>query len=206
MTKKRLLLIFVKNPELGKCKTRLAATIGDQKALAFYKEMLERTKEMAGKVNATKAVFYSQFIDHEDLWPENDTYIKQLQNQGDLGAKMLAAFEWGFAEGYESICIIGSDCYALTAEIVNDAFNQLEQKEAVIGPSTDGGYYLLGMNTLIPALFQQKNWSTETVTPDTEADLKRLQKSYCFTIPLTDIDTEEDLRGIDDEAFVNRFI
>ena len=87
MTDKRLLIIFVKNPELGKCKTRLAATVGDEKALRFYEKMLERTLEVVTPAKANKAIYYSSFIDKNDLWPENEGFTKEIQLNGDLGSK-----------------------------------------------------------------------------------------------------------------------
>jgi len=195
-----LLIVFVKNPELGKCKTRLAATVGDEKALMFYKNMLKHTKEVVTNANAHKYVFYSSFIDENDLWPNGNNFSKYLQANGDLGYKMQKAFEQGFAEGFENICIIGSDCYALDAQMINKAFETLQDNKAVIGPSTDGGYYLLGMSQLVPELFQNKQWSTETVTADTVADLKKLNYSYQKLPALTDIDNEEDLKTIDNDV------
>lgn len=200
MNKKRLLIIFVKNPELGKCKTRLAATIGDEKALNFYKNMLKRTKEVAEKVGADKAIYYSSFIDGKDLWPNQPPFYKFLQNQNpDLGIKMQSAFEEAFQDGYESVCIIGSDCYALDEKAIEQAFNALENHDVVLGPSNDGGYYLLGMNQLHPELFKNKEWSTESVAPETIQDFKSLNLKYSLLEELTDIDNEEDLKTIPKE-------
>jgi rSAM/selenodomain-associated transferase 1 len=202
---KNLLIVFVKNPELGRCKTRLAATVGDEKALTFYKNMLKHTRHVVTNAEAHKYVFYSSFIDTDDLWPQNESLSKHLQSKGDLGNKMHKAFEQGFADGYENICIIGSDCYALDAQMINKAFETLQNNKAVIGPSTDGGYYLLGMSQMIPEVFQNKQWSTETVTADTEADLKQLNYSYEKLPALTDIDNEEDLNTIDADVVEKLF-
>jgi|3_EtaG_2_1085321.scaffolds.fasta_scaffold48380_3 hypothetical protein len=199
MNKRRLLIIFVKNPELGKCKTRLAATIGDEKALNFYKNMLKRTKEVAKKVNADKAIYYSSFIDKNDLWSNEPPFYKSLQNQNpDLGIKMKSAFEEAFQDGYDSVCIIGSDCYALDEKVIEKAFKSLENKDAVLGPSNDGGYYLLGMKQLHNQLFVNKEWSTESVASDTINDFRNLKLSFDLLDELTDIDNEEDLRSIPD--------
>jgi hypothetical protein len=205
MIKKRLLIIFIKNPELGKCKTRLAATVGDEKALQFYKKMLERTHEVVLPVNAHKTVFYSGFIDKNDQWAENNQFSKALQKAGDLGDKMNLAFEESFKAGYESICIIGSDCYELDTETISNAFSILENKDAVIGPSTDGGYYLIGMNRLIPEVFTNKKWSTETVSADSIDDFRNLHISFGELQALTDIDTEEDLKTMPAEV-VEKFM
>lgn len=199
MNKKRLLIIFVKNPELGKCKTRLAATIGDEKALNFYRNILKRTKEVAKKVNANKAIYYSSFIDKNDLWSDEPSFYKSLQNENpDLGIKMQSAFEEAFQDGYDSVCIIGSDCYALDEKVIEKAFKSLENKDAVLGPSNDGGYYLLGMKQLHNQLFVNKEWSTESVASDTINDFRNLKLSFDLLDELTDIDNEEDLRSIPD--------
>lgn len=193
---KNLLLVFVKNPELGKCKTRLAATIGDEKALTFYKNMLQHTKHIVSEAKADKQIYYSSFIDENDLWPNNGEFSKGLQINGDLGDKMKAAFEAGFKAGYQNICIIGSDCYSITPTLINGAFRALETKDAVLGPSTDGGYYLIGMNHLITEVFERKNWSTESVTPDTIKNFEAHEKNYELLTALTDIDNEEDLNTL----------
>ncbi len=202
---RNLLIVFVKNPELGKCKTRLAATVGDEQALVFYKSMLQHTKTMVGQLSVEKHIYYSSFIDKNDLWLDGDGFTKKLQTAGDLGDKMYNAFEQGFASGFERICIIGSDCYALDAPTIEQAFEALKTNEAVIGPSTDGGYYLLGMNKPIRQLFYNKAWSTQSVTADTEADLKALGYNYQMLKQLTDIDNEADLETIP-KATVDRLL
>ncbi len=193
--KKKLLIIFVKNPVLGKAKTRLAATIGDANALEIYKLLLKRTVEITTELSCDKVVFYSEFIDNQDVW-DNDVYRKRIQVDGDLGEKMSKAIEQEFDSGYESICIIGSDCYDLDSKIINSAFEILEEKDVVIGESEDGGYYLLGMNKLNPAFFENKNWSTETVATDTIDDFRKGNLTFGKLPVLNDIDEEKDLRAI----------
>lgn len=189
---KALLIIFVKNPELGKAKTRLAATVGEEAALAIYKRLLERTKSITQPLAVDKTVFYDQALGENDLWSEGG-FSKDLQSNGDLGEKMLAAVQSAFQQGYERICVIGSDCYDLSTEILNQAFSSLENNDAVIGEAVDGGYYLIGMNRLITDVFQNKKWSTQEVFPSTIQDFKNKGFSY-FELPvLNDVDTEEDL-------------
>ena len=105
---------------------------------------------------------------------------------------MLHAFSILFQQGYQKIIIIGTDCFELSSSILLDAFTALDNNEVVIGPSADGGYYLLGMQQLFPFLFEEKAWSTDTVYDSTIQQLKMHQISY-YTLPiLNDIDTEED--------------
>ncbi|WP_339606980.1 TIGR04282 family arsenosugar biosynthesis glycosyltransferase [uncultured Roseivirga sp.] len=189
---KALLIIFVKNPVLGRAKTRLAATIGEEAALAIYKRLLERTKSITQPLAVDKTVFYDQVLGENDLWSEGG-FSKNLQSNGDLGEKMLAAVQSAFQQNYERICIIGSDCYDLTTETLEQGFSALEKHDAVIGGAVDGGYYLIGMNRLITDVFQNKKWSTEEVFPSTIQDFKNKGLSY-FELPvLNDVDTEEDL-------------
>ena len=161
-----VLIIFVKNPVLGKVKTRLADALGEENALLIYQKLLQHTCLVTGNIIADKYVFYLEFINHNDLW-KNEVYKKKLQHGNDLGERMKNAFELLFQKGYKEIVIIGSDCYELTEEIIMNAFGELKQKDVVIGPAKDGGYYLLGMNIFIPELFTGKSWSTNKVLQET---------------------------------------
>jgi len=188
----QLLIIFVKNPELGKAKTRLAASIGDKAALKVYKRLLERTLEITSPLRFDKAVFYNEYVDENDLWP-NEPFVKKLQATGDLGQKMETATNWAFEQGYQKICIIGSDCYDLTTSQLREAFACLQNHDAVIGPAQDGGYYLVGLSKACPSIFRNKEWSTETVFTDTERDFLTEGLTYCKLEVLNDVDTKEDL-------------
>jgi uncharacterized protein len=183
------LIIFVRNPELGKVKTRLAANIGNEKTLEIYKYLLQHTQTIADAIYADKFIFYTDTINENDLW--ND-YYKLIQSNGDLGERMEKAFQFVFNLGYTAACIIGSDCLDLNKEILNNAFAILKEKDAVLGPAIDGGYYLLGMKKVEKNLFANKNWSTNTVCKDTIADLENEQKIFTILQELSDIDTIED--------------
>jgi uncharacterized protein len=194
MTSKRLLMLFVRNPELGKVKTRLAASVGPEIALDIYLHLLRHTRDITQALPLDKVVYYSERIEENDLWPDQ-LYQKKLQPAAsDLGEKMKAAFETAFADGYTSVVIIGSDCQQLTPDIINEAFDRLENHEVVIGPALDGGYYLLGMKHLHLELFENKRWSTEHVFPDTLYDIERLHLSHTLLPYLSDVDKLEDLQ------------
>ncbi len=199
---KNLLLIFTRNPELGKAKTRLAKTVGDETALEIYKFLLEKTRDISSKVSSDKAVYYSVKIRENDIWNEN-TFQKHQQVGEDLGIRMLNAFKNGFKAGYEKVMIIGSDLYDLTSENIENAFDQLNNNDLVIGPAEDGGYYLLGMNSLHSTIFKNKNWGTETVRKDTLSDLK--DKKVKLLAFKNDIDVYEDIINIPEimSKFVN---
>lgn len=190
MKHKNLLLIFTRNPELGKSKTRLAKTIGDQTALEIYKFLLKRTQEIAVKVNADKAVYYSVKVRNNDIW-DSSIYQKYQQFGEDLGVRMKNAFKNGFDAGYKKVIIVGSDLYDLSSKIIDSAFQKLESNDFVIGPAEDGGYYLLGMNFLQEDIFENKDWGTETVRKDTLVNLK--DKKVFLLQMLNDVDVFEDI-------------
>jgi len=184
------LITFIKNPEKGKVKTRLAATVGDEKALAIYKALMEHTRNIALAIETNRLLFYSQRINFSDEW-SNEDFQKALQAEGDLGTKIKTAFATAFEQA-QKVVIIGSDCASLTAEIVQYAFAKLDNHDFVIGPAMDGGYYLLGMSYFESRLFENIEWSTSSVFPDTIKIIEGQQKNYALLPELSDIDFEED--------------
>ena len=139
---------------------------------------------------AKRLLFYSNFINQEDDWSES-AFQKHLQKGVHLGERMQAAFQLAF-EQHSKVIIIGSDCASLDTQLIESAFNQLDEHPFVIGPAKDGGYYLLGMNAFYPSLFENIAWSTETVLPSTIQRIQALNKSYALLPELSDIDFEED--------------
>lgn len=189
---KNALIIFVRNPEQGKVKTRLAATVGDETALSIYKKLLAHTLHIATAVEADKFIFYAEKIIEHDIWSK-EHFCKFKQADGDLGNRMLHAFEIVFSKGYGQSMIIGSDCYELTSAIIEQGFEQLQRNDVVIGPANDGGYYLLGMKKLHPQIFTNKHWSTNTVCAETVHTICELQLSYNTLPVLNDVDEEKDV-------------
>lgn len=188
--KKNIIIIFTRNPELGKVKTRLAKDLGDQAALEIYKTLLDHTKSVTKKIKADKSVWYSEKIKLNDIWDKN-LYTKHKQEGIDLGERMHFAFATAFANGYQNVAIIGSDLYDLKPDHLNQAFEKLDSNEAVIGPAKDGGYYLLGLNSMITSVFKNKKWGSNSVLNDTLADLKNLK--IHLLEELNDIDYAEDI-------------
>jgi len=161
-----VLLILIRNPQLGKVKTRLARTMGDVEALRIYKLLLDRTRRAAQGVLAERWLFYSDFIPTKDDWPESD-FQKKIQHPGD--------------------------CPELSGALLQQAFDALDHSDFVIGPTPDGGYYLLGMKKLESTVFHGIEWSTETVRNRT-LDKIRAAGLSCAELPvLSDLDTEEDV-------------
>ncbi len=188
---KNLLLIFTRNPELGEVKTRLAKTIGAEKALAIYKFLLAHTKKVTEKIACDKAVYYSVKVREDDLW-NGEIYQKKQQLGEDLGIRMQNAFQDAFANGYEKVLIVGSDLIDLSEEIIEKGFLQLASNDVVIGPAEDGGYYLLGMKSVHPNVFKNKNWGTSSVREETLNDLK--DKKVHLLNELNDADVLDDIK------------
>ncbi len=192
---KNLLLIFVKNPVLGTVKTRLAASVGNEKALATYHKLLVQTKRVTEALSATRRVYYSTRIEKNDLW-DDEVYEKKVQYGESLGTRMQNAFAEGFEDGYQRIVIIGSDCMELATSDIEDAFGALHSHDVVIGPATDGGYYLLGMKKLHKKLFQNKKWSKESVFLDTMEDIISEELAHYNLRTLSDVDNIQDVERL----------
>ena len=188
---KKALIIFLKYPELGRCKTRLAASIGNTKALKVYEELLSHTNLITKDLKVDKFLFYDQSISKKLPW--EDIYQTTYQKESDLGGRMQHAFEQLFTQGYQNIVIIGSDCYELRQDIIEQAFLDLEEYKATIGPAKDGGYYLLGLKQIIPELFENMAWSTNKVYQSSIEILHSLRINYSVGPILSDIDTVDDL-------------
>lgn len=188
---KNLIIVFTRNPEYGKVKTRLAKTIGNDSALNIYKFLLNHTEKTIRNLNCDKTIYYSEKIRENDIW--NPSIYQKHQQQGDnLGIRMLNAFENAFKKNYHKVLIVGSDLFDLNKNHLEEAFSKLEENDIVIGPAKDGGYYLLGMKKLHSTIFLNKNWGTSTVLNDT---LNNLQSESVFLLEvLNDIDIYEDMK------------
>lgn len=183
------LIIFVRSPKLGKVKTRLAKAVGDQEALSIYIRLLTHTREVAEQVDATRHLFYSDEI-IEDEW-STDYFQKALQADGDLGVKMQHAMSTALKTSNKAI-IIGSDCAQLNSSLIVSAYEALDQHDVVIGPTYDGGYYLLGVKKVHKELFEDMTWSVESVFDETVRRITNKGLSYSTLDKLSDIDYKED--------------
>jgi len=187
---KTLLLVFAKTPVLGTVKTRLATTVGAEKALSVYTQLLRKTNTILEELAQEVIVFYSgaEASTLQDYFP---TFKLNAQKGTDLGERMQQAFQWGFSQGYKNLILIGTDLWEIETPLISLAFKQLQTHDCVIGPSTDGGYYLLGKKENIPAVFQNKAWSTASVLTNTLADLQDHQ--VALLPEKTDIDTYKEV-------------
>jgi rSAM/selenodomain-associated transferase 1 len=190
---KNALIIFTRNPELGKCKTRLAATVGDDAALKIYKFLLNHTVAITTPLKAVKFVYNSVALPEGYIW-DTAVYRKKVQDGNDLGLRMEHAFKEVFALGYERAIVIGSDMYDMTTDDLSNGFDQLNDNDFVLGPAEDGGYYLLGMKKLNAEIFQNKAWGTDTVLRDTLADLK--EEQVALLEEKNDVDYYDDIKNV----------
>ncbi len=192
----QLIMVFLRHPEKGKVKTRLAATIGEDRALEVYERLLSHTLATVSVMPFDKQAWFADGRGKGDAW-EKAGFKIHAQQEGDLGKRMAQAFSRAFTEGYEQVVIIGTDCPGLTADLLNEAIELLATHDVVIGPADDGGYYLLGMRGPFLRLFDGIRWSTDSVSRETEQLCVEHKLSYTMLRPLGDIDREEDLHLLD---------
>ncbi|ARK09933.1 TIGR04282 family arsenosugar biosynthesis glycosyltransferase [Fibrella sp. ES10-3-2-2] len=183
------LIIFVKNPIPGTVKTRIARSVGNDKATEVYRHLVHYTQQITRYGPWEKTVYYADFINPNDGW---SGYGKALQAGQDLGERMANAFRDRFAAGAEKVVIIGSDCLTLTEEHLFTAFQALDQADVVVGPAIDGGYYLLGMKRFHQALFDDMPWSQPELRLLTEQAALQQGLTFERLEELTDIDEWSD--------------
>ena len=194
---RRRLILFARFPVAGKVKTRLMPALGAEGAAALHRRLVLRTLRTAHALCASQNVeleirFAGDDANEMQHWL-GDGWRCRPQCAGDLGARMAGAFADSFREGSPATVIIGSDCPTLTSEVLADAFIALETKSVVFGPATDGGYYLIGLTQLVPELFQNIAWGTETVLAQSLEMLERIKICPAPLSPLDDLDRPEDL-------------
>lgn len=197
-----ILIVFAKPPVLGKVKTRLAATIGDDLALKLYHKMLDHTLEQALQGFWETHIYWSEPAEvHFDGIAET-----HLQTNGSLGNKMAHAMEQTFMH-YKAkrVVLAGTDCPHFSTKIVQSAFEKLRGNDVVFGPATDGGYYLVGMSAYHPKVFALDKWSHSQVLNQTLSLAKAALLKVEVVSTLQDVDKARDLRNFPQFAsYVNR--
>jgi hypothetical protein len=202
-------LLFTRYPEKGKTKTRLIGELGADGAALLHKKLSERVFMQADLLRQRSGIetivyFSGGSSKKMSSWLGPIDCVEQMS--GDLGQKMRGAFEHCFAGGAETAILIGSDIPDISAELLQQAFNALLTKEVVIGPSRDGGYYLIGMTAkaardglpgdispLLPLLFDKMRWSTGALFEDTMYQLESAGYETALLRVLRDIDLPADL-------------
>jgi uncharacterized protein len=188
------LIVFVKNPVPGRVKTRLAATIGDERAFDIYMRLLSHTMTVASLVDADLVICYSDYIPENDAWSILQAH-RSTQKGDDLGECMLNALSSAL-KTHECAVLVGSDCGELTTEVIDRAFDSLADVDAVIGPAMDGGYYLVGTNKAIPGMFESVDWSTSHVLFQTLSRLLDAGLNFALGKTMRDVDTESDWEAL----------
>jgi rSAM/selenodomain-associated transferase 1 len=188
------LAIFLKAPRPGTVKTRLAAEIGDRQALRLYRVMASRALTAASDAGFNATVWFTP----ADAGPEMRLWLGERwdlrpQASGDLGAR-LAVAEQAVPRGHPWLAI-GADCPRLDAALLREAGAIVARDEVVLGPSEDGGYYLIGGRTPLPALFDSMPWSTSRLLAETRARLTRAGVAWRELPTLRDVDTAADARA-----------
>lgn len=184
-----MVLVFQKNAILGMVKTRLACEMGEQRALEIYKYLVQLTYLALEDVPVPIWTYFSDFIPETVNKPVEKTFLQQGQ---DLGERMANAFVSSFESGMDKVVLIGTDCPTIQNQELIQAFDALNHSDLVVGPATDGGYYLIGMKCRSAYLFEGIAWSTPRVLSQT----LNLASQHCLTTTLLreldDIDTQED--------------
>lgn len=194
----RRLIVMTRIPEAGRVKTRLIPALGPEGAAALHTALLRRTLHIANLHSRQSAIdlevrftggtptgFDTLLTERVGSWRE--------QQGADLGQRMHVAIETAFVEGARHVVVIGTDCPDLSPDILSDAWRQLERHDVVLGPATDGGYYLIGMNRSDNRLFLGIDWGTERVLSQTRDRCREVGVSVGLLSELTDIDEAENL-------------
>lgn len=194
---KKALIIFLKYPEIGKVKTRLAKDFNEVVATEFYRHCVEKIiNELKENIRLEASIYLfcseDRNIPNIKNWLGNDLKYK-AQAGKDLGERMKNAFIEVFMLGYQQAIIIGTDIPDLNSEIIINAFKLLNNFDSVVGPSKDGGYYLLGIKKNHPEIFDGLNWSTGEVLSETIKKLNSKKISNTLLQELIDVDTAKNL-------------
>lgn len=191
------LIIFTRYPETGKAKTRLIPALGAEGAAALHRRMADHTLVQVQALQfqhplCVEVRFAGGDRDLMQRWLGTDL-MYTMQGEGDLGDRMGRSFQSAFNSGVHRAITIGTDCPDLSAPLLDQAFRELQHHDLVLGPASDGGYYLIGMRRLIPQLFISIEWSTATVLERTLAIAAELNLSVALLPVLSDVDYPADL-------------
>ncbi|WP_016952695.1 TIGR04282 family arsenosugar biosynthesis glycosyltransferase [Anabaena sp. PCC 7108] len=191
------LIIFSRYPEPGTTKTRLIPVLGRVGAANLQKQMTEHTILQVQELQKVAAVsaqvrFAGGNLQLMQDWLGLDL-VYQTQGDGDLGQRLVRSLEDAFQNSAEYVIIIGTDCPGVNSQILATAFEKLQVFDMVVGPAIDGGYYLIGLQRVIPELFSDIAWGTAQVYQQTIEIALKLNLSSFHLPALADIDRPEDL-------------
>lgn len=202
------LAVFVRYPQPGAAKTRLIPALGTHGAAILQHRMTLRTLNAARQLAASHAVAIQLHVSGDlpaatELYGDGPWTIVPQQD-GDLGARLMAAATQAFEGGGPTV-IIGTDCPDLTCDHLAGAFRAMRDADVALGPATDGGYYLIGMRRLTARLFHGIDWSTPHVATQTRAAATAAGLSIADLPPLSDVDVPGDLPLVP-AAYAPRYI
>ena len=191
-------IVFLKTPEKGRVKTRLLMSLSESFVLDLYRGFICDSLAILQSF-PDKLIYFLPPEKENELrsWLGNE-YLYFVQTGKDLGEKMSNAFKDGFKRGYDRLVLIGTDIPEITETVLLQAFDILKTKDAVIGPATDGGYYLIGFRKeyFSEKIFHDMNWSTKDVFGETLKAMDRTGIKYDRVSELNDVDTPEDLKSL----------
>jgi rSAM/selenodomain-associated transferase 1 len=199
--RQELLIVFTRYPEPGRVKTRLIPALGEAGATTLHRQMAEHTLERSRQLGCPVEVWFEGgTVPQMAEWLGEDLGYRR-QPAGDLGDRMAGAMQDAMERGYEAVVIIGTDCPGLDRELLGQAFGALGDKDLVLGPAVDGGYYLIGLGRLVPELFRWQSlfekesisWSTAEVFRQTDEIAANLGLQRAYLATLGDVDRPEDL-------------
>jgi rSAM/selenodomain-associated transferase 1 len=186
----------MKYPEVGKVKMRLAESVGENAAADLYRSFIQDTLTTVQSLNIPYhiAVHPPESIEQFQQWL-GPSYQFLQQKGMNLGERLQNGFLTMFQKGYRQVIALASDCPDLPLEIVQNAVSSLQTHKVVIGPASDGGYYLIGFSNdfFIREVFEDISWSTETVFQETLSRIESVTNLVHILPKWSDIDTRSDL-------------
>ncbi|MFK7931703.1 MAG: TIGR04282 family arsenosugar biosynthesis glycosyltransferase [Myxococcota bacterium] len=189
-------LLFTRFPRPGSVKTRLAATVGEQLATEFYRRCVESVIQAVHGADVDVVVLVAEASDVAAVrgWL-GSAHEVHAQVDGGLTERLTIAVQQAFDRGHPSVMVLASDTPELDAAVVRRAVDALSETDAVLGPALDGGYFLLGLTSPLPSVFEGISWSTAHVADETRARLAAAGQTWSELSPLADVDVEQDLRA-----------
>ncbi len=182
MKNSNLLIVFLNNN--SDLKTRFSDS-GIDKAMLAYQSLLQSTFGLSYGISCDKAVYYPGRIMPDDNWRRSG-FMQRLQEGENTGERMLHAFKEAFQKQYKKVVLVNNDCLDVESSLIRQAFHSLNRNQVVIGPESNGGYYLIGLTALAESLFLNKNWSSATVLKDTISDVVASGRTFHLVPPVNE--------------------
>ncbi|MGE9271042.1 MAG: TIGR04282 family arsenosugar biosynthesis glycosyltransferase [Verrucomicrobiales bacterium] len=187
--KRERVVVFTRYPELGRVKSRLAATLGPERACEIHDQLARHAvAEARGWGGELQIRVTGGEPEQWDRWLGPAVWLDQ--GGGDLGERLARAVDAAFGDGCEKLVLMGTDCPGLDRRVLARSFEVLAEKDVVFGPAEDGGYYLVGLNRRIEGLFDGVDWGTDRVLAQSLAKAP----DAGLLARLSDVDVEDDLK------------